>query len=477
MAATPKLELLQVGHLCGYLKEILRTILDFIEQDTGQQMAITGAKSSAVVTTEAAPSSKTALPMVITLFFIWGFITCLNDILIPHLKSVFTLSYAEVMLVQTFFFSAYFVFALPSGKVVDWIGYKWTMVAGLLVMAAGALCFIPAATAPSFPLFLVALAIVAAGMTLLQVAANPYVIVLGPAKTASSRLNLTQAFNSLGTTIAPYIGGLFILGAVPLTAIQMSRLSQPELHAYRVTQAAVVKEPYFIIAVILVLFAIAFAMYKLPKIQAHDLPGEGVGANAPSIWQQRHLLLAVVAIFVYVGAEVSIGSFLVNYLSQPNIGHLTEKAAAGYVAFYWGGAMIGRLCGAGITQKLRAGPVLGVAAIVAFCLVVTSMLTFGHVAMWSIILVGLFNSIMWPNIFALGLAGLGRLTNLGSSLLIEGVIGAALIPLLQGFVADHIGIHHAFFLPALCYVYICYFGFSGSKIRVTGGDMETVSPV
>ncbi len=439
-------------------------------------MAMTSPQSSTIATAEAAPAAKSTLAMVITLFFIWGFITCLNDILIPHLKSVFTLSYAEVMLVQTFFFSAYFVFALPSGKVIDWIGYKWTMVAGLLVMAAGALCFIPAASAPSFPLFLIALAIVAAGMTLLQVAANPYVVVLGPEKTASSRLNLAQAFNSLGTTVAPYIGSLFILGAIPLTAIQMSRLSQPELHGYRLTQAAVVKGPYSIIAVILTLFAIAFAMYKLPKIQSHDLAGEGMGTDAPNIWRQRHLLLAVVAIFVYVGAEVSIGSFLVNYLSRPDIGNMTEKAAALYVAFYWGGAMIGRFCGAGITQKLRAGPVLGVAAIVAFCLVVTSMLTFGHVAMWSIILVGLFNSIMWPNIFALGLAGLGPLTNLGSSLLVEGVIGAALIPLLQGFVADHIGIHHAFFLPALCYIYICYFGFSGSKIRVTGAQVSTISP-
>jgi MFS transporter, FHS family, L-fucose permease len=431
-------------------------------------MVAIGAGNSATATPEAAAGRKSALAMVITLFFFWGFITCLNDILIPHLKSVFTLSYAEVMLVQTFFFAAYFVFALPSGKVIDWIGYKWTIVAGLLVMAAGALCFIPAAMAPSFPLFLVAQATLAAGMTFLQVSANPYVIVLGPAKTASSRLNLAQAFNSLGTTLAPYIGSLFILGAVPLTAIEMSRLSQPELHAYRVTQSAAVKEPYFIIAVILVLFAAALARYKLPKIQVHDLPAEGAGANAPTIWQQRHLLLAVVAIFVYVGAEVSIGSFLVNYLSQPRIGHLTEKVAAEYVAFYWGGAMIGRLGGAGITQKLRPGPVLGVAAIAAFCLVTASMLSSGHLAMWSIILVGVFNSIMWPNIFALGLAGLGHLTNLGSSMLVSAAIGAAIIPLLQGLVADHIGIQHAFFLPALCYVYICYFGFSGSKVRTAG---------
>ena len=426
-------------------------------------MAMTSADSSNVVATEV-PGSKSALPMVITLFFLWGFITCLNDILIPHLKQLFTLNYAEVMLVQTFFFTGYFVFALPSGKVIDWIGYKWTMVAGLVVMAVGAICFIPAAMAPSFPLFLVALGILAAGMTFLQVAANPYVVVLGPAKTGSSRLNLAQAFNSLGTTVAPYIGSFFILSTVALTTPELQRLSQSALHAYMVQQAAVVKFPYTVIAIILISFAIAMALYKLPKIRTVEKTVSDA-APASSIWKHRHLVLAIGAIFVYVGAEVSIGSFLINYLSRPDIGHMTEKAAALYVAFYWGGAMIGRFLGAGVTQKLRAGPVLGVAAIAACCLVIISMATFGHVAMWSIILVGLFNSIMWPNIFALGLAELGRLTNLGSSLLVMGVLGAALIPLLQGFVADKIGIHHAFFLPALCYVYICYYGFKGSKVR------------
>jgi len=401
---------------------------------------------------------------VITLFFLWGFITCLNDILIPHLKHLFTLNYAEVMLVQTFFFTGYFIFALPSGKVIDWIGYKWTMVAGLLVMAVGALCFLPAAMAPSFPLFLVALGIVAAGMTLLQVAANPYVIVLGRPETASSRLNLAQAFNSLGTTVAPYVGSLFILATVPLAADQLKQLSPTALHAYRVAEASVVKLPYTLIAIILVSFAIAMALYKLPAIRTRD-DNSSTAASLRSVWTHHHLVLAIIAIFVYVGAEVSIGSFLINYLNQPDIGNMPQKAAALYVAFYWGGAMIGRFCGAGITQKLRAGPVLGVAAIAACCLVLTSMLTFGQVAMWSIILVGLFNSIMWPNIFALGLAELGPLTNLGSSLLVMGVLGAALIPLLQGFVADHIGIHHAFFLPVLCYVYICFYGFKGSIVR------------
>ncbi len=413
--------------------------------------------------------------MVMTLFFLWGFITCLNDILIPHLKSVFTLSYAEVMLVQTFFFAAYSIFAIPASKVVDWIGYKWTLVTGLLVMAIGAVSFIPAAMAPSFPLFLVALAIVAGGMTVLQVAANPYVIVLGPVKTGSSRMNLASACNSFGTTIAPYVGSLLILGGVPLTAVELSRLSQPALHAYQVQQAAVVKLPYLVIAAILVSYAIVMALYKLPKMEVFSPSVALQSEHGPSIWHQRHLLLAVIAIFFYVGTEVSVGSFMVNYLNQPYIGNIPEKTAAIYVALYWGGLMVGRIFGAGITQRLRAGPVLGVAAIIACGLVVTSIFSFGHVAMWSIILVGLFNSIMWPNIYALGLMGLGTLTNRGSSLLMTGVIGGALIPLLQGFVADHIGIHHAYVVPAVCYAYICYYGFRGSKIkRASGAPAITV---
>lgn len=427
-------------------------------------MAIATATTTVQISSGETTGLKKALAMVTTLFFLWGFITCLNDILIPHLKSVFTLNYAEVMLIQTFFFSAYFVFAIPSGKVISRFGYKHTMVAGLVVMAAGALFFIPAAMVPSFPMFLFALSIVAAGMTLLQVSANPYVTALGPPKTAASRLNLAGAFNSLGTTIAPYIGGLFILGAAPLAPEILRSLSPAAMHAYQISQASVVKMPYLIIAIILLAFAVAMALFKLPTLIAVNIALQPDANAGKSIWEFRHLILGVVAIFTYVGAEVAIGSFLVNYLSQPNIGNLSLKVAAGYVTFYWGSAMIGRAVGAGITQKLRAGAVLGVAAIIAFSLVGTSMLSLGHIAMWSMILVGLFNSIMWPNIFSLALADLGSLTNKGSSLLVAAIIGGALIPQAQGILADHIGIHHAFILPLFCYIYICYYGFRGSKV-------------
>jgi FHS family L-fucose permease-like MFS transporter len=410
----------------------------------------------------APPSShKAAMAMVTTLFFMWGFLTALNDILVPHLKSMFDLTYAQVMLIQFSFFSAYFVFAIPSGKLVERIGYKRSIVAGLLTMGLGALLFIPAASVPSFRLFLTALVVLAAGITALQVAANPYVAVLGPPETASSRLNLTQAFNSLGTTIAPYLGSLVILSTAPLAIEQVRRLSPERLQIYRLQQASSVKLPYLGLALALIALALVIATFKLPPISTEQsLPAsDGTG----SVWKQRHLLLGVVGIFVYVGAEVSIGSFLVSYMSQPYIANIPVQVAARYVSFYWGGAMVGRFIGSGLLQKVRTGRLLGMVAIMAGSLVTVSMLTVGHVAMWSILLVGLFNSIMFPSIFTLGIAGLGPLTGKGSGLLVCAIVGGAIIPELQGIVADHIGIHHAFFLPVICYLYITYFAFWGSR--------------
>jgi FHS family L-fucose permease-like MFS transporter len=398
----------------------------------------------------------------------WGFVTCLNDILIPHLKSIFSLNYAEVMLVQFAFFTGYAVFGVPSGKVVEWIGYKWTMVTGLLVMALGALLFLPAAALPSFPFFLAALVIVAAGMTALQVSANAYVAILGAPQTASSRLNLAQALNSFGTFVAPYFGSFLILSTVALSAVETQRLSAPALHAYRIQQAATVKLPYLIIGVVLIVLALTIAFFKLPKIAGVEdttAMEDPHTRHAINIWKYRHLALGVMGIFVYVGAEVSIGSFLVNYFNQPDIGAMTQKVAAVYVSFYWGCAMIGRFIGSAILQKLPAGGVLGTVAIIACGLVTTSMITFGHVAVWTIILVGLFNSVMFPSIFTLGIAGLGPLTGKGSGLLVTAIVGGAVIPELEGILADHIGIHHAFILPALCYIFIAFYGFKGSRPR------------
>src|SRR3984893_18673280 len=404
------------------------------------------------------------MAMVPTLFFMWGFLTCLNDILIPHLKAIFDLTYAKAMLIQFSFFGAYFIFALPSGKLIEWIGYKKAMVGGLFTMGVGALLFVPAASAPSFPLFLAALIILAAGITILQVSANPYVAVLGPEKTASSRLNLTQAFNSLGTTVGPKLGGLLILSSAPLAAAVLHQMSAPELQAYRIQQASSVKLPYLVFALALMALGVAIALFKLPRIAAVE---QRDAVLHDSIWRHRHLILGAIGIFVYVGGEVSIGSFLVNYFSQADIGNLPEKVAAGLVSFYWGGAMVGRFIGSALQQKIKPNKVLGVAAMMAGLLVCVSMLTLGHVAMWSIIAVGLFNSVMFPTIFTLAIEGLGPLTGDGSGLLVAAIVGGAIIPEIQAFLADRIGIHHAFFLPILCYFYIAFYAFVGSKRKTT----------
>jgi len=400
-----------------------------------------------------------ALSMVTVLFFFWGFITSLNDILIPHFKAIFDLNYTRVMLIQFAFFFAYFIFSMPSAKIVDTLGYKKTMVVGLVVMALGAFGFFPAASLPSYPLFLAALMVVAGGITALQVSANAYVAILGAPETASSRLNLAQAFNSFGTTIGPYLGGIYILSAQPKTADAIKQMSAEALHAYRIHEASSVKMPYVVIGVALLLFAIIIGMFKLPAMPQ----AERHGRKGDSIWKYTHLVLGAVGIFVYVGAEVSIGSFLINYFAQPDIGNLSELAASKYVSYYWGGAMVGRFVGSAILQKVKTGTLLGVAATAAVLLVCTSMLTTGPVAMWSIILVGFFNSIMFPSIFTLGIAKLGPLTGDGSGLLIMAIVGGAIIPVAQGWIADHIGVHHAFLLPVLCYAYIVYYGLRGSR--------------
>jgi FHS family L-fucose permease-like MFS transporter len=401
-----------------------------------------------------------ALAMVTVLFFFWGFVTVLNDILVPHLKSVFDLNYTKVMLIQFAFFLAYFIFSIPSAKVVDAIGYKKTMVAGLLTMGLGAFLFVPAASALSYPLFLGALMVLAAGITALQVAANPYVAVLGPPQTASSRLNLTQAFNSLGTAIGPWVGGLLILGVAVANKDTVANMSAEALHAFRLQQASSVKFPYIIIGVALVLFAILIGMFKLPAIP--EVEKHTDGRHEGSMWKYRHLILGCVAIFTYVGAEVSIGSFLINYFNQPEIGNLPEVQGAKLVTYYWGGAMVGRFIGSAILQKVKTGTVLGVAAFCSCALVLTSMLTTGQIAMWSIILVGFFNSIMFPSIFTLGIAKLGSRTGDGSGMLIMAIVGGAIIPVAQGAIADRIGVHHAFVLPVICYLYIAYYALKGS---------------
>jgi len=405
-----------------------------------------------------------SLTILTSLFFIWGFITCLNDILIPHLKSVFTLNYAEAMLIQFCFFTAYFVVSIPSGYLVEKIDYKGGIIAGLSIAGIGCLLFYPAASLHSYPLFLAAFFVLASGITLLQVAANPYVTILGKPETASSRLTMTQAFNSLGTTIAPYFGSLFILATAVKTADEIRLLNADELSAYQAAQAAAVQNPYLLLAAVLFGVAIIFTLIKLPKIEAVKTQVSDIEDDVhDSAWDYKHLVLGAIGIFVYVGGEVSIGSFLINFLGEPSIAGLAEQDAGKYVSFYWGGAMVGRFIGAAVMQKIQPAKMLTFNAVTAALLVLMTMLGSGHVAMWTILAVGLFNSIMFPTIFSLAVSGLGKHTGQGSGILCAAIVGGAVLPVVQGLFADRIGIQQAFFIPVLCYCYIAYYGWRGYR--------------
>jgi len=404
-------------------------------------------------------------------------------VLIPYVQHVFNIRLAASMLIQTAFFSAYFIFSIPAAKIIDWIGYKRAIVVGLLTMVAACLFFYPAAKIPSFPFFLSALIILATGITILQVAANPYVAILGPPQTASSRLNLVQAFNSFGTAIFPWIGAHLILGT---TAAAITQSTSQEADA-------VVKLYVHFFAVALLILAIAIAFFKLPKMESaeHHI-GEKVN---DSLWKHPNLIFGAIGIFVYVGGEVAIGSSIANYLALDNIGHLVSPStvpdpaaryhvalaeAARYISLYWLGAMVGRFIGSALLQKIKPGKLLALSAILAALLVAVSVFSSGHLAMWSILAVGLFNSIMFPCIFTMGIAELGPLTGDGSGIMNMAIVGGAVIPWLVGQAADLInrthypamtqgetswgqGIHYALIIPTLCYLYILFFALSGSK--------------
>lgn len=408
--------------------------------------------------------STRALMVVTAIFFMWGFLTCLNDILIPHLKASFALSWVQAMLIQFTFFGAYFLMSLPAGRLVAAVGYKRGIVAGLAIAGVGALLFWPAAAAHVYGLFLAALFVLATGITVLQVAANPYVALLGDERTSSSRLTLAQSMNSLGTTLAPLFGGLLILSAQPRSEAQLALLSPAEALAYRAAEAHSVQLPYFGLAVVLFLLAAAIWMFRLPAIAGV----EGRGSAQGSVWEalrHRHVRLGGLAIFFYVGAEVSIGSVLVNFLSSPGIGHgMTEQDATGYVSLYWGGALVGRLLGAALLARLDARHLLGGFALVVVVLLGITVTTRGGVATWAVVSIGLFNSIMFPTIFALAIARLGALTGQASSLLVMAIVGGAVIPLAMGWLADHHGLQLSFLLPVLCYAYIAFYAWKGSRL-------------
>ena len=436
-----------------------------------------------IVTNPAGNSAGTgttnykAMAMVTTLFFCWGFCTVINDTVIPHLQTIFALSYLEASLIQLAFFSSYFVFAMPAGKLVEWIGYQKSMVVGLLTMGAGALLFVPAASVATYGFFLGAEIVLAAGVTILQVAANPYVTILGPPETASSRLNLTQAFNTLGDTVAPYVGGALILGTA-VVADPNHPLSGTALNAFRIQQAANIKLPFMAIAAVVIVLALAIALYRFPRIETtQDYRPGSLDISKDSIWHHPHLYLGAIAIFVYVGAEVSIGTFLVKYFNDPLIAGLPLEKGAKLVALYWASMMVGRFIGSAVMQKIAANKILAAAAIGASLLVLASLLGTGYFALVTILAVGLFNSIMFPTIFTLGVAELGPLTGRGSGLLVQAIVGGAVFPVIMGALADRFGVHHSMVLPFLCYLFIIYYGFKGYEIAPTEAKahLEAVS--
>ena len=460
---------------------------------------------------EAKKNYTSSLIILTTLFFMWGFLTCMNDILIPYLKEIFVLKYWQAMLIQFCFFGAYFIgssiyylMSLKIGDPINRIGYKNGIIIGLVVSGIGCLLFYPAAQFKMYGLFLGALFILGLGFTMLQIAANPYVSILGSPETASSHLNMSQAFNSLGTNIAPILGGYLIY---------------EYFFSHGSSGGEAVKIPYIIFGLIFFVGAVVFKFVKLPKFVNEDEVVKGTSAL-----KFKNLSYGTIAIFMYVGGEVAIGSFLINFIGLDNIMGLEEAIAKNFLAYYWGGTMIGRFSGAlslSAMEKTKkyalmivlsvlsftliffitgmefqavlpyiaiiglnfvafvigkgiAGRTLGLFASISMFLIAIAISSSGSLAMWALIAVGVFNSIMWSNIFTIAIDGLGKYTSQGSSLLIMAILGAALVPLIQGILADIIGLQGSFIVPLLCYIYIMFYGFYSSKWKSKNKEIQSL---
>jgi len=381
------------------------------------------------------------------LFFIWGFITALNDILLPYLKSAFELTFMQAALVQSCFFGAYFIVSPFAGRLLERIGYKNSIIIGLLTISSGCLLFFPAADYAIYELFLLALFVLASGITILQVSANPYVAVLGSEEKAASRLNFAQAINSVGHTLGPIFGAALILTNIPkITA----------------SSAEAVKMPYLLIALALLVIAVIFYRLKLPNIEEH-LEDNATQESDFSLFSSKPLLYGVLAIFIYVGAEVSIGSYLVSYFMQLSLDNIDQVTAGHMVAYYWGAAMIGRFVGAALMRVVQPSYLLAVNSVFAIAMISLSVSVSGEFAMVTILAVGFFNSIMFPTIFTLAIKGLGEHTGRGSGYLCQGIVGGAILPLAQGYTADISSIQWSFLVPACCYLYIAWYALFGCK--------------
>lgn len=422
--------------------------------------------SPEAVAAASADDKNYTVPLIIltSLFFMWGFLTVMNDVLIPHLKAVFELNYFQAMAVNMCFFGAYGIVSYPAGFLVKNIGYKRGVVTGLVIAGIGCALFYPAAAMRAYWIFLSALFVLASGITVLQVSANPYVTRLGKPETASQRLTLTQAFNSLGTTIGPWVGSMLILSVATLGAAEIANLTPAELEAYHIAEAKAVQVPYVALAIALISLAAVFAVLKLPTI----VDAEEEGVVTQSAWKYRHLVLGALGLFMYVGAEVAIGSLIVSFLAESHIAGLPEHKAGQYLMLYWGGAMVGRFVGVAVMQFIEPRKLLALFALMTALLVLTAVLATGAVAMWALLAVGLFNSIMFPTIFSLALNKLGAATSQGSGILCVAIVGGAFIPTLQGYLADTIGLQNSFIVPVVCYLYILYYALKGAEPKKLG---------
>lgn len=411
---------------------------------------------------------KPALALLATLFFMWGFITVINGTLLPHLRSVFELSYTQTTLIESVWFIAYGLMGMPSAFLIERIGYKKAIIIGLVVMALGALCMVPAAQLPSYGVTLFALFVIASGITLLQVAANPYVAVIGPAESSESRLTLVQAFNSLGTFLAPYFGGYLILSrTVGGTSLEGTELTQ----AQRLADAQATELPYMLVALVLVVIAVVIWRSKLPQLGLATSRVAREERKQLSLWDHPNLVFGVPAIFIYLIAEIGVANLFINFAVLPEIAAITPAQAAEYLALMWGGMMVGRFAGSFILRKFPADKTLTAFALFALIVMVGAATLQGPAAMWCLILVGLGHSIMFPAIFAMGIKGLGPLTEEASGLLITAIAGGALV-VVQGWLADLYGLQNSFWLTVACEVYIIWYALVGSRPRVVAGEPE-----
>lgn len=429
----------------------------------------TAPPTASAATPTGAPVYRPALMLLASLFFMWGFITVINNTLLPHLRSVFDLNYAQTTLLESVWFIAYFVASLPSAKLIEWIGYRRSLVAGLVIMAVGALLMIPAARIPSYTAVMVALFVIASGITLLQVAANPYVAVIGPAESAPARLNLVQAFNSMGTTLAPLFGGYLILGrSTSGKAVGAAALT----HAQKLADAHAVQLPYLIVAAVLVVLAVVIARFPLPGLSSAARRAEATERKRHSLWRHRNLVLGVPAIFIYLIAEIGVSNLFINFVSAPDIGNLSHENASHYLFLLWGGMMVGRFAGSALMRRMPAERVLALASLAACGVMLLAAFSTGPLAMWALISVGLFHSIMFPTIFTLGIRGLGPLTEEGSGLLVMAIAGGALV-VVQGWLADRYGLQRSFLLTAACELYTLFYAIWGCRPAAADGLAAT----